>query len=227
MSARCVTGKFSSTWKRSNAASIGTISPSWTLCAQVSIVRYRDVNNLQAEEERSRGGSFNQEIRCGVQPQPSHQRAKPVSRASAIEVNDISSIFEAQPLVPGEDITPGAAPTHSRLKTAHLLHGPDLGVAELNVRILLQQPLSYVAKVCCTVLSKHACAVIMTIFQVFDVSKACITRSKRVCTKIVGLWNDVQGGRFLPIEAEETSCKIAGGVNDTRRVSCPEIGLAP
>ena len=88
----CVTGNIFplGDGKRSRAAIIGTISPSWTLqCgnsvsigAQARSIRVgrKSPVHLQAEEERTGTRSGRQEIGGTVQPQPAHGRAVSISR---------------------------------------------------------------------------------------------------------------------------------------------------
>ncbi len=93
---------------------------------QHSIASFARVKNecmvLQAEEEWTSPATLEQKIRRSVDPQPAHRRPIRVPRSCTVKMDDVSCIFEIEPVVMGENVTPRASSPDNCFESAHLLH---------------------------------------------------------------------------------------------------------
>jgi hypothetical protein len=90
------------------------------------------VPNVQAEKCRSYGGTRFQEVRRGVEPQPTHCPRIRIPWTGAVVMNEIPGIFEVIPIFYREDMAPGAGSANNCLEPAHFLHAVNFEVGEVS-----------------------------------------------------------------------------------------------
>lgn len=112
------------------------------------------------------------QIRRGVKPKPSHERAVRIPGPGAIVVDDISSVFEIDPVLVCEDVAPRTTATDERFEAAHFLHAIDLCVREDELGILVGEARTDRREIGGAEFEEHGDAVVMAVDEVVEVAEA-------------------------------------------------------